>query len=283
MFRKIYILFILGAALACKAAPHNDPPVKVPGSNDLQPDAQQSVVCQTIARFISDYNYKKVELNDSISAVVYNKYIKSLDENHNYLLASDIQDFDKFKTGLDDDLKNGNLSNVFYMFNVYQKRYNERVKYSIAQLDKNYDFTTKETFTYDRDSLPYAANTDAMNKIWNERVKYDLLNLMLANNDAVKNKATLKTRYENLLSQSNKLNNQDVFQIFMDAFTNAIDPHTNYFNPSNAANFNIEMSRSLEGIGATLRTENDFVTITSVVPGGPADKSHQISAEDHIV
>ena len=91
-----------------------------------------------------------------------------------------------------------------------------------------------------------------MNKIWSERVKYDMLNLKLANTDLAKDKETLKKRYENLLSQSNKLNNQDVFQIFMDAFTNAIDPHTNYFNPANAANFNIEMSRSLEGIGATL-------------------------------
>src|SRR6202012_4056106 len=111
----------------------------------------------------------------------------------------------------------------------------------------------------------------------------DLLNLKLANADMAKNKETLKKRYENLLAQSNKLNNQDVFQIFMDAFTNAIDPHTNYFIPSAAANFNIEMSRSLEGIGATLTTENDYVTINSIVPGGPADKSHQISAGDHIV
>ena len=86
-----------------------------------------------------------------------------------------------------------------------------------------------------------------------------------------------------LLAQSNKLNNQDVFQIFMDAFTNAIDPHTNYFNPSNAANFNIEMSRSLDGRGATLGVENDYVTINSIVPGGPADKTRQVFAGDHIV
>lgn len=281
MFKKIYILLVLGAALACHASPK--PPTKVAGSNDLQPDAQQSIVCKTVATFISDYNYKKVNLNDSISQVVYKRYIKSLDENHNYLLASDIQDFDKFKTMLDDDLKGGNLNDVFYMFNVYQKRYNDRIKYSISQLDKNFDFTSNETFTYDRDSLPYAASEAELNTIWTQRVKYDLLNLKLANNDIVKDKETLRKRYESLLSQSNKLNNQDVFQIFMDAFTNAIDPHTNYFNPSNAANFNIEMSRSLEGIGATLTTENEYVKISSIVPGGPADKSHMLFAEDRIV
>ena len=256
MFKKLYILVVLGAALACQAAPSNQPLKKVAGSNDLQPDAQQSVVCKYVATIISDHNYKKVPLNDSISQVIFGRYIKSLDENHNYLLASDIKDFDKYKTVLDDDLKTGNLSDVFYMFNVYQKRYNDHIKDSIAQLDKNFDFTGNETFTFDRDSLPYAANEAEMDKIWTERVKFDLLNLKLASADMTKNKETLKKRYQSLLTQSNKLNNQDVFQIFMDAFTNAIDPHTNYFNPSNAANFNIEMSRSLEGIGATLQSKD---------------------------
>jgi carboxyl-terminal processing protease len=281
MFKKLYILLVLGAALACKASPSH--PIKVAGSNDLQPDAQQTVVCKYIATLITDYNYKKVPLNDSISVVIYNRYVKSLDENHNYLLASDIKDFDRFKTVLDDDLKDGNLADVFYMFNVYQKRYNERIKYSIAQLDKNFDFNTDEKFTFDRDSLPYAASESELNTVWSERVKYDMLNLKLASADMAKNKVTLKKRYESLLSQSNKLNNQDVFQIFMDAFTNSIDPHTNYFNPSNAANFNIEMSRSLEGIGATLQSKDEYITIASVVPGGPADKSKQIAAEDRII
>ncbi|MGZ3751424.1 MAG: carboxy terminal-processing peptidase [Mucilaginibacter sp.] len=282
MFKKLYILLVLGAALACNASPSH-PITKVPGSNDLQPDAQQNTVCKYIAGLITDYNYKKVPLNDSISQVVYTRYIKSLDENHNYLLASDVKDFDRFKTVLDDDLKEGNLNDVFYIFNVYQKRYNDRIKYSIAQLSKNFDFTSNDTFTFDRDSLPYAASETEMNTIWTERVKYDLLNLKLASADMAKNKETLRKRYENLLSQSNKLNSQDVFQIFMDAFTNAIDPHTNYFNPSNAANFNIEMSRSLEGIGATLQSKDEYVTISSIVPGGPADKSKQLSPEDRVV
>lgn len=281
MFKKLYILLVLGAALACKASPAHQ--TKVAGSNDLQPDAQQSVVCQYIASIISDHNYKRVPLNDSISLIVYNRYLKSLDENHNYLLASDVKDFERFKTVLDDDLKDGNLADVFYMFNVYQKRYNEHIKYSIAQLDKNFDFSKNDTFTFDRDSLPYAASEAEMDDIWTKRVKYDILNLKLANADMTKNKETLRKRYENLLSQSNKLNNQDVFQTFMDAFTNAIDPHTNYFNPSNAANFNIEMSRSLEGIGATLQSKDEYVTISTIVPGGPADKSKLLSPEDRIV
>ena len=281
MFKKFYLLLVLAAALACNAKPAKH--IKVAGSNDIQPDEQQSVVCRTIATLISNYNYKKVELNDSISRVVYNRYLKMLDESHNYLLASDVADFDKYKNGLSDDVKNGNLTNVFYMFNVYQKRYIEHINYSIAQLDKNFEFDKNETFTYERDSLPWIASQSEMDNTWGKRVKYDLLNLKLANPDVAKDKETLRKRYQNLLSQANKLNNQDVFQIFMDAFTNAIDPHTNYFNPANAANFNIDMSRQLEGIGASLNTENEYVIIRAIIPGGPADKSKQIGVDDRIV
>ncbi|QEC77116.1 carboxy terminal-processing peptidase [Mucilaginibacter ginsenosidivorax] len=280
MFKKVYLLVLLAAALACKASPSK--PIKVAAS-DLQPDEQQVIVCKKIAELITNYNYKKVELNDSISTIIYNRYIKSLDENHSYFLASDIKDFEKYKTVLDDDIKEGNLNDAFYIFNVFQKRYIEHVNYSLARLNKSFDFDKKESFVYDRDKLPWPANQAEMDDMWGQRVKYDLLNLKIASPDMAKNKETLKKRYENLLSQANKLSNQDVFQYFMDAFTEAIDPHTNYFNPSNAANFNIEMSRQLEGIGASLLVENEYVTIKSIVPGGPADKSKQISIDDRIV
>ncbi|HEY8929721.1 MAG TPA: carboxy terminal-processing peptidase [Mucilaginibacter sp.] len=281
MFKKFYLVLVVGATLACSAKPAKT--TRVDGSNNIQPDEQQSVVCKYIATLISKYNYKKVDLNDSISTVVYNRYIKSMDETHNYFLASDIQDFDRYKTVLDDDVKTGNLNDAFYIFNVYQKRYIDRIKYSLTQLDNNFDFSKNDNFTYDRENLPWVGSEAEMNKLWTERVKYDMLNLKLAGNDAAKSKETLKKRYENLLSQANKLNNQDVFQVFMDAFTQAIDPHTTYFNPANAANFNIDMSRQLEGIGAGLNIENEFVIIKSLTAGGPAEKSKQVNIDDRII
>ncbi|MDF2434086.1 MAG: carboxyl-terminal processing protease [Mucilaginibacter sp.] len=281
MLKKIYLVLLIGAALACKAAPKHI--IRVAGSNDIQPDEQQSIVCKVVAQLISNNNYKKVPLNDSVSNVVYNRYIKMLDEGHNYFMASDVQDFDKYKTVLDDDVKEGNLNDVFYIFNVYQKRYIEHIQYSLAHLNDDFDFNKNETFTYDRSGMPWVSSQSEMDNIWHLRVKYDLLNLKLASADLAKNKETLKKRYDNLLKQANKLNNQDVFQAFMDAFTNAIDPHTNYFNPANAANFNIDMSRQLEGIGASLLNENEFITIKGIIPGGPADKSKQINVDDRII
>jgi carboxyl-terminal processing protease len=281
MFKKLYFVLVLSAAVACHASPSK--PIKVDGSNDLQPDARQNLVCKEVASLISKYNYKKVDLNDSLSAIIYDRYLKKIDPDHNYLLASDVKAFTNFKYQLDDDLKAGNLNDVFYIFNVFQKRYLDLIKFSLAHIDDNFDYSKDETFTYDREDLPYVATQKDMDELWIKRVKYDLLNLKIASPDMAKNKETLKKRYESLLSQSNKLSNQEVFQTFMDAFTEAVDPHTNYFNPFNAAQFNMEMSRSLEGIGATLTFENEYVTISSLVPGGPADKSHQISPKDRIV
>lgn len=280
MFKRFYFVLALGAALACNAAPSK--PVKVNGSLNLEPTEQQSTVVKAVASLISSYNYKKVALNDSLSVIIYNRFLKSLDENHTYLLASDIADFDKYKTQLDDNIKEGNLNNVYYIFNVFQKRYAERMNYSLAQLNKDFDFNKDETFTYDREKLPWATQAEIDN-YWTQRVKYDLINLKLANADMAKNKETLKKRYQTGLSQNDKLQSDDVFQMFMNDFTEAIDPHTNYFNQFNKAQFKMEMSRSLEGIGATLETKNEYISILSLVPGGPADKSHQVNVGDRIV
>lgn len=280
MLKRFYTVLVLGAALACNAAPSK--PIKVDGSTNLEPTEQQSTVCRTVAQIISSSNYKKVPLNDSLSAVIFDRYIKSLDETHVYLTAGDIADFNKYKLTLDDDIKAGNLANVFYIFNVFQKKQMDHIKYELAQLNQPFDFTQNETFTYDREKLPWGTEAD-LDNYWAKRVKYDMLNLKLAGTDMAKNKETLTKRYENLLSQISKLSNDDVFQIFMTEFTEAIDPHTAYLNPSNTAQFNIEMSRSLEGIGATLTSKNEYITIQSLVQGGPADKTHLVNTGDRII
>jgi carboxyl-terminal processing protease len=281
MFKKVYFLLpVMIAAIACKGSPAKQ--IKVSAA-DLSPDDQQSLVCRRVAELITNYNYKKVALDDSLSAVIFNRYIKALDENHSYFLAADLKEFDRYKTQLDDDIKEGNLNDAFYIFNVFQKRYIERVNYSLARLNQQFNFNSKDSFAYDREQMPWPASPAAMDSLWSQRVTYDLLNLQLANADIAKNKETLKKRYQNLLTQAQKLSNQDVFQYFMDAFTESIDPHTNYFNPSNAANFNVEMSRQVEGIGISPVSENEYITIKSIVPGGPADKSHQINLDDRIV
>jgi len=281
MLRKIFAITFTAAVLACTASPKAQKPVD--GIPNIKPDEQQSLVTKEVVGLLENYNYKKPKLNDSISSIVFDRYIKALDPSRYYFLESDIKEFEANRYNLDDDFRIGDLSTPFYIFNVYLKRYNERVNYSISQIKNKYDFNQNDTYVYDREKMPWAKSTDELNDIWKKRVKYELVNLKIAGTDDAKNIETLTKRYTNLKSQAAKFNNQDVFQILMDAFTEAVDPHTNYFNPRNAEAFNQEMSRSLEGIGAVLQSENEVTKIASIMPGGPAFKSKKLNAGDKII
>jgi carboxyl-terminal processing protease len=281
MLKKIYLALFLFAALAC----HADPRIKidVQGSANLQPDAQQSVVAKEIVNLVENFHYKKVKVDDTFSSTVLDKYLKALDPGRSYFLQSDIKDFEQFRTTLDDDLRKGDLSAPFYIFNVYQKRYTDRVNYALAQIDKNYDFTSDEKYTYDREEMPWLANTAEADDLWSKRVKYELLNLKISSPDQAKNKKTLKDRYKSLISQSAKFNNQDVFQTIMNAFTETVDPHTSYFVPNKAQEFNEELARTFEGIGARLQLENEVVKVAEIIPGGPAFKAKTLNVNDRII
>ncbi|MFM6976115.1 MAG: carboxy terminal-processing peptidase [Sphingobacteriaceae bacterium] len=281
MLKRIFLGLFIAATLACSADPRVR--VEVPGSLNLKPDAQQELVAKEIVNLIENYHYKKVALNDSISSLIYDSYLKALDAGRNYFLQSDLDDFSQYRFSFDDDLKAGDLSVPFYMFNVYQKRYNERMKFALSQINQPFDFTLDEAYTYDREKLPWFKTDEEANRLWSKKVKYDLLNLKLTGNDAAKNIKTLQLRYENLITQSGKNNNQDVYQILMNAFTESIDPHTNYFVPTRAQEFNEEMARTFEGIGARLQLDNEVVKVAEIIPGGPAHKAKTLNVNDRII
>lgn len=280
MLKKIYLALFIAATLACKADPRVTATVS---ATDLQADQQQSLVAKEVVKMIETYHFKKVSINDSLSSVIFNRYLENLDGGHNYLLKSDVQDFEKFRKTFDDDLRDGDLSAPFYMYNVFQKRYNERIQYSLSELNKPFDYSSNETYTYNRSKLPWLTSTKEADDLWRKRVKYELINLKIAGSDQAKNVQTLKQRYENLLSQSKKVNNQDVFQRIMDSFTEAIDPHTNYFNPTNAQSFNEQMSKNFEGIGASLQQENEVIKVAGIITGGPAYKAKTLNVNDRII
>ncbi|HUH32430.1 MAG TPA: carboxy terminal-processing peptidase [Daejeonella sp.] len=281
MFKKIYLALFLFAALACQA----DPRVKtnVEGSANLQPDARQAVVAKELVTLLENFHYKKVKVDDDFSSVVFDKYLKALDPGRSYFLQTDIKDFEQFRTTLDDDLRAGDLSAPFYIFNVYQKRYTDRINFALSQIDKNHTFTSNEKYTYDREDAPWFATASEADDLWSKRVKYELLNLKMSSTDLEKNKKTLKERYKSLISQSSKFNNQDVFQTIMNAFTETVDPHTNYFVPNKAQEFNEELARTFEGIGARLQLENEVVKVAEIIPGGPAFKAKTLNVNDRII
>ncbi len=281
MLKRILLVTFTAAVIACHASPQPQPMVS--GVSNIVPDEKQALVCREIVKLIETYNYKKIKVNDSISSVVLDRYIKDLDPSKYYFTATDIKEFEKFRYELDNQFRNGDLSAPFYIFNVYLKRYNDYLNYALAQSKTKFDFSQNDTYVFDREKMPWTASETALNEIWKKRVKYELLNLKIAGTTEAKNIETLTKRYDNLKSQSSKINNQDVFQMVMNSFTEAIDPHTNYFNPVNAQQFDEEMARSFEGIGARLQLENEILKIAEIIPGGPAFKGKQLSAGDRII
>ncbi len=238
---------------------------------------------QLINTILSRYHYRKYSLNDSLSNVIFNRYLKSLDYNKMYFLQSDINDFDQYKYQLDNDIKNGNLKPAYVIFNVFRKRMSERIEYAKKLLDKGFDFTKDEKFLIDRKNAPWSKDTAAYNELWKKRVKNDALNLVLTGKKWDDVKKTLIKRYDNLTRNLDQYSDEDVFQLFENSYTEALDPHTNYMSPITSDNFKIDMSRSLEGIGAQLQTEDEYTKIVEVIPGGPAFKSKELHPGDKIV
>ena len=280
MLKRLCLALFIVSALACQA----DPRVNIVVSEiDLKPELQQSVIAKSLVELMENFHYQKVVVDDAFSSIVFDEYLKALDNGKSYFLQTDIDDFEKYRLTMDDDIRSGDLSVPFYIFNVYQKRYNDRVAFALKEIYKKFDFTSNESYTYDREKLPWLKSEAESNNLWTMRVKYEMLNLKVTGTEESKIKETLKKRYENLVSQSTKFNNQDVFQIFMNSFTGTVDPHTNYFVPNRAQEFNEDLARTFEGIGARLQLENEVVKIAEIIPGGPAFKAKTLEVSDRIV
>ncbi|MGQ9643534.1 MAG: carboxy terminal-processing peptidase [Ignavibacterium sp.] len=249
----------------------------------ISPDSKHSIESQLVTTVLTRYHYNRVPLNDSLSVLIFNRYLNQLDGGKNYFLKSDIDDFSKYKFELDDFLANSNIQFFFDVFNVYLKRVAERMDYIDELLQNEFDYTSNEYYILKRDSVDWAKNKNELNEDWRKRIKNDALLYKLNGKDWDFIKSTIQKRYKNITKYLFQYNSEDVFQLAMNAFAETIDPHTNYFSPITSDNFKIDMSLSLEGIGARLQVEDDFTKIVEVIPGGPADKSKQLKADDKII
>lgn len=285
MLRNLILGLSLISVVACGAKPRVD---LAQENLQLRPTTQHEVIAKEVANLLENFSYKRVPMNDSISKIVFNNLLDGLDQGKNYLLKSDIEDFQQFRKNFSQDFKAGDLSGAFYIFNKYSDRYLQCLNYALEQIDVTHDFSKEESYTSFREKLDWFSSDAELKDQWRKRVKYDLLNLKLTGADSAKmdlekHKETLRSRYKNLISQASKTNANDAFQVIMTSFTDAVDPHTTYYNPSFAQAFNESMSNTLEGIGAQLQMENEMVTIKQIIAGGPAFKDKSLQINDRIV
>lgn len=248
--------------------------------------SNQSATAKEIVKKLQSRHYREQEFDDTLSRSYLTKYIESLDPSRLFFFQSDIRDFDKHETSFDDYFKKGDLSVPYAMYHVYRERMSSRLEANIALLqDTKTDFTfdNDDEVEIDREEQPFLKNKKEADQLWFKRVKLSLLNLRLAGKTTEEARETLIKRYTMQLKRVQQESTSDVFESVLNALTLLYDPHTNYFSPRTAENFNINMSLSLEGIGAVLQAEDEFTKVVRLVSAGPASKQGQLKPADRIV
>ncbi|WAC44433.1 carboxy terminal-processing peptidase [Pseudomonas sp. SL4(2022)] len=252
----------------------------------LQPDREQVIASLNVVELLKRHHYNKPPLNDERSEKIYQGYLKMLDPSRSYFIASDIAEFDQWRTRFDDLLKNGDLQPGFAIYKRHLERLQNRLQFTLTMLEKGIDtidLDRDESLLIDRENAPWVKDIAELDDLWRKRVKDEVLRLKIAGKEPKSIQELLTKRYKNQLARLKQTRGEDVFQAYINAFAMSYDPHTTYLSPDNAENFDINMSLSLEGIGAVLQSDNEHVKVVRLVPAGPAEKSKQIAPADKII
>jgi carboxyl-terminal processing protease len=279
--KKQMMVVALAVVMAAQAIAAQPETLAAPGQMKALPSQTQAALWAS--RVLTRYHYKATPLDDAMSQKIFDAYFKSLDAEKLFFTQPDLDQYAGVRDRLDDAITGEDLSAPFAIYNLYQKRFEQRMTYARSLLKTQFEFGTDESYQVDREKAAWPKTEDEVKELWRKRVKNDWLRLKLAGKDDKSIRETLDKRYDSYLTRARKLNNEDVFQIFMNAYAMAIEPHTNYLGPRSAENFDIAMRLSLEGIGAVLQTRDEYTVIRELVPGGPAILSNQLKVGDRIV
>lgn len=237
---------------------------------------------RTIDQLLGRYHLKEFTLNDAFSLKIWESYIEQLDPNRIYFTQKDIDALSKHKNQFDEYIESGNTTAALEIFNVYKNRVKERSDFAVKRVKEPFNFALDESYIIDRSEEKWASDTKALDDLWRKRIKNDLIGLKLSDDKKKDPIESLTQRYSNLAKRTTQLKQNEIFQIIANSFASALEPHTSYFSPRASEEFNIQMRLSLDGIGAVLRTEDEYTKIVSIVPGGPADKVGVLKAGDYI-
>ncbi|GLQ31021.1 tail-specific protease [Litoribrevibacter albus] len=255
-------------------------------SAPLKPEIDHPGTNREIVLSLLKGHYNSPTINDSLSKKLFESYLNSLDPNRLYFTESDIQSFNQYSLSLDNALLTNDLNPAYDIFNTYHKNLTTRMSWVVALIeDDSYEWNFKQDdqLLIDRSEAPWENSEEELDQLWVKRIKNSLLGLILAGKELPEAKETLLKRYKNQLNRATQTKSEDVFELYMNAFTMTFDPHTNYLSPRDAENFDINMSLSLQGIGAVLQSDNEFTKVVRLIAAGPADKAGELKPGDRIV
>lgn len=249
----------------------------------LAPAQHQAQLASLISHILARYDYQTTTLDNAMSEKIFDAYLKALDPQKYYFCKADTELFTIDRSALGNAIYQEDLQIPFQIFNVYLRRIVERFSYERELLKRNFHFDRKENFDYDRGKEPWVNSVAGLRNIWRKRVKNDWLQLKLSGEGSSAIRRILDERYSDGLARAYKFRNEDVFQIFMDAYATSVEPHTDYLGSKAADEFDIEMKLSLVGIGAVFQPRDGYLIIRELVPGGPAATSSKLDIGDRLI
>ncbi len=246
----------------------------------------QSETLQDLVSKLNARHYSDLRIDDQLSRKFLDHYLDTLDPSRMYFYQMDVDSFRSDALKYDDYFKSGNLAPAFKVYSVFRQRVISRLQLAIELIRDptvKFDFSEDDAFILDRENLPWPSTQAEVEESWYKRTKLSLLNEKLSGKTLEEAKEKVEKRYVNQLNRVRQQDSHDVFEIIANALTTLYDPHTNYFSPRTSENFNISMSLKLQGIGAELKTEDEYTTVVRLVAGGPADKQGQLKPDDKII
>ncbi|MGM0983805.1 MAG: carboxy terminal-processing peptidase [Pseudomonadota bacterium] len=259
--------------------------ITMPALAAVEPSDAQREVSAEVAESLRYGHYADISFDNDWSERAFSRFLKILDGQRAFLLDSDVAAFSDLETGMDEALLEGNLKRPFALYQRYHDRAESRFQWLLERLDDGIDFAfeSEQRLELERDDAPWAGQQEALDELWMKRLKNAALTLTISDQDAEQVEANLRQRYEGQLSRLRQTNESDVFGLFMAAVTGSIDPHSEYLSPRQGESFDIQMRLSLEGIGALLQADGEYVKVSSLVPGGPAERDGALQPADRIV
>ena len=267
------------------------------------PELRQRKLLSTIGQLLESEHYSPRNIDDAFSKEVFNAYFKALDPEKNTFLQSDLDSLSNYSTTIDDEIHGATIAFQPAVSRIYAQRIVETKAIFNQVMDQPFDFNKDDSVLLNTDKMTYPKDEVERAKRWEMLLKYRTIERyaslleereknkskekFIVKNDSTleaESRAYIKKSYKKRLESFEKtFTKEKQFELFLNAITGLMDPHTDYLAPIEKRSFTEQMSGVIYGIGAQL-TQDDFgIRIASIQPGGPAWKSGQIVVNDVIV
>jgi carboxyl-terminal processing protease len=248
------------------------------GKDDLECRYMSAIESGFLANHVR-YTNRDTELQNR----TIEQYIKRMDPSKIYLLAADVDQIKTWMSGLFDKTKNKDCAFLDQSQKLIVQRAKEREEFAKKFLGKDYKFDPKTEFTFDPDKKPFPKNADEANEFLKKYIHFQIANYQATDMKLEEAKKNVVKNYERAVKRIEDTKQSDLFSDYLDSFARALDPHSSFFSRDSLEDFEIQMRLSLEGIGATLSSQDGFTVVEQLVPGGAAAKSGLIEPQDKII